>query len=339
MTRSENDLRAALHELEQRADQQGAPSTEVIIATVDAARNRPHPVPRPSHLRRWLAPLATAALVAVAALTAVTLTGGQHAPSQEGRGPASTTNPSITQPSNTSPARPSTSPRQDLSTVKPKPNPTAAAASVLDDAAATLAAQPWTAPHPDQFFYVHTTKATTWTSVSGITAGYGQTSDGRPILIDGCIHGQAVHGHPVPASYCSTHRGARYLAAAPTTRSAWNAYLERLDPGAKTANTQGKIIAQVLHDDLLSPTAAAALLRYTTFCLGLRTLAVAPVQGNALVGITCTSMANGSYGLVFDATTHNFTGFVAVDHQTGKATGAAEIVLKTGIVSKVGQRP
>lgn len=344
MTRSEDDLRAALRQLEQRADRQGAPPADVLIAAVGADRGHHGAGARPAHVRRWLAPLATAALVAGAALAAATLTGGQHGSAQPDGAPVGAPNASTVHTRHTA-HTPSTHPSHVPSTSetasRAAPTPDRAsriAAGILDDAAAKLAAQPWTAPDPDQFFYVHTTEATTWTSVSGTRAGYGRTSDGGRIWIDGCDHGRFAPGSDSRGS-CSMSQVWYYLADAPTTPSAWDAYLEGMAPGARAANAQGKIIVQVLHQELVSPKAAAALLRYTESCPGLHTLHVAAVRGEALVGVTCTSMTNGSYGLAFDAATHAFAGFVPVDHETGKPAGAAEIVLNTGIVSKIGQVP
>ncbi|MBE7189964.1 hypothetical protein [Jatrophihabitans endophyticus] len=50
-------------------------------------------------------------------------------------------------------------------------------------------------------------------------------------------------------------------------------------------------------------------------------------------------MTNGSHCLAFDATTHAFVGFVPVDHKTGTQDYQAEIIGRTGIVAKPGERP
>lgn len=71
-------------------------------------------------------------------------------------------------------------------------------------------------------------------------------------------------------------------------------------------------------------------MRYTETC---------PVGGGKLLGVTCTSMTNGSHCLAFDATTHAFVGFVPVDHKTGTQDYQAEIIRRTGIVAKPGERP
>ena len=71
---------------------------------------------------------------------------------------------------------------------------------------------------------------------------------------------------------------------------------------------------------------------------GLKTLIVRPVAGQKLTGVTCTSMTNGSYGLVFDATSHELVGFVVVTGN-GKQDGQAEIIRQTGIVSAIGRTP
>ena len=52
-------------------------------------------------------------------------------------------------------------------------------------------------------------------------------------------------------------------------------------PGAKAADAQGKIIVEALHQDLVAPKAAAALLRYTESCPGLHTVDVQPVAGES----------------------------------------------------------
>ncbi len=323
MSRNENDLRDALRELQRRADQQGAPSTASILS--HAARNRQERHDS-SAAQRWLAPLAVAAVVAVAIVTTVVVATGHRSPAQRGDA----------QPAGQQTAAQSTSP----AALAPHPSTTAGtqpAVTVLNDAAAKLDAAPaWTAPAPQDYFYVRTTQATTWTSVSGTRPGQGRTADAGTIWVPGCRDGQIVSGGE--SGPCTLNDVPHYLADAPTTPKAWDAYLEQLAPGAKADNAQGKIIVGVLHQDLTSPKAAAALLRYTASCPGLHTLPVQPVAAEKLIGVTCTSMTNGSYGLVFDATSHAFVGFVVVA-PGGRQSGPAELVRKTGIVAALGQTP
>lgn len=325
MTRTENDLRDALLDLERRADAVGAPPT----ATLLAAAMHPAATARARRYPRWLPPLAAAAVVAAVAIAAVVLSTGSS-PSASPRNPAAGQN--------------HTAPRATHHASTPSPTAsrhhraatTSDAAAILDDAAAKLAAQPWTAPKPDEFFYRRTTDATTWTSVSGVRPGYGRADNGTRIWISGCRHGHLVGGGEL--GRCTLDDVSHYLADAPTTPSAWDAYLEHMAPGSRAADAQGKIIVQVLHEDLVSPQAAAALLRYTENCPGLHTLDVAPVGGEQLTGITCTSMTNGSYGLVFDASSHAFAGFQGVT-QSGQPDGSAEVIRKTGIVPAIGRTP
>jgi hypothetical protein len=211
------------------------------------------------------------------------------------------------------------------------------AATVLNAAAARLDAAPaWTTPNPQNFFYIETTQATTWTSVSGTRAGSGRTADGSTIWVAGCKNGHIVSTGE--SGTCTLGDVGHYLGDAPTTPSAWGTYLEELAPGAEAANAQGKIIVEVLHQDLTAPKAAAALLRYTASCPGLHTFAVDPVAGKSLVGVTCTSMTNGSYGLVFDANSQAFLGFVVVT-TSGEQSTPAELVRKIAIVTATGQQP
>jgi hypothetical protein len=322
MTRNENDLRDALRELEQLADRRGAPSTASLLTA--ASDDRPGELRDSASRRfpRWLPPLAAAAAVAAAALAAVTLSSGRgsssHPADQRAGG-----------------QRHRTVGTSHHSVVKA--NPTTSAATILDDAAATLDSAPaWTTPAPQDFFYVRTTDATTWTSVSGSREGDGRTANGAKIWVPGCSGGQIVSGGE--SGTCTLSDVPHYLGDAPTDPAAWDAYLEHMAPGAKAADAQGKIIVQVLHQDLIAPKAAAALLRYTESCPGLHTLTVRPVAGEALTGVTCASMTNGSYGLVFDATSHALVGFVVVTGN-GQQDGAAEIIQQTGVVPAIGRRP
>jgi hypothetical protein len=89
---------------------------------------------------------------------------------------------------------------------------------------------------------------------------------------------------------------------------------------------------------LIAPRAAAALLRYTASCPGLHTLPVRPVNGENLIGVTCTSMTAGSYGIAFDASTHAYAGFVPVS-PNGAQVDAAEVVIQTGIVKAIDRTP
>ena len=337
MTRTENDLRAALTDLEQRADQHGAPSTESIVATASEARHRRAQDSAARRLPRWLPPLAAAAVVAAAAIVVVTVTTGSS-PHHRSQTPALGRSSSHV-------AAPPVLPTFHPVANRPTPKATAKgrvtvspAAAILDDAAAKLDAAPvWHTPPAKDFFYVHSTDVTTWTSVSGAKAGDGKNSAGVPTFVPGCKHGHIVSSGETGT--CTLDDVSRYLADAPIVPADWDAYLEQIAPGAKAANAQGKIIVQVLHEDLTAPKARAALLRYTaTGCAGLHTLTVAPVDGEKLVGVTCASMTNGSYGLVFDASTHAFVGFVVVN-PNGKPDGSAEVIVKTGIVAAIGQRP
>jgi hypothetical protein len=331
MTRTENDLRDALRELEQRADQQGAPSTAGVLAHTSEDRlGRPRD-PATPRLPRWLPPLAAAALVAAAAVTAVTLSAGPSGSSHRRASPVG--------------GRPTGLPTAARHTTAPSHHPSAGpnaasaatATAILDDAAATLDAAPtWTTPAAQDFFYVRTTEATTWTSVSGARAGAGQTADGGTIWVPGCKHGHIVSSGQ--SGTCTLNDVPHYLADAPTAPPAWDAYLEQIAPGAKAANAQGKIIVEVLHQDLTAPRAAAALLRYTARCPGLHTLAVRPVAGQKLIGVGCTSMTNGSYSLAFDATSHALVGFIGVAG-AGQQNGPAEIIRRTGLVEAIGRTP
>lgn len=324
MTRTENDLRDALRDLEQRADQQGAPSTASLLgsASEDRPGRRRDPVTR--RFPGWLPPLAAAAVVAAATVTAVMLSTQLRSSSHD----------RVHQPGGRTSAH-----RAATVSHRPSPEPkaTTSAATVLDDAAATLDAGPgWERPAPQDFYYVRTTQATTWTSVSGRQAGDGRTARGAKIWVPGCEHGQIVSTGESGA--CTLNDVPHYLGDAPTVPSAWDAYLEQIAPGAKAADAQGKIIVEVLHQDLVAPKAAAALLRYTASCPGLHTLTVGPVTGKKLIGVTCTSMTNGSYGLVFDATSHALVGFVVVSG-SGQQDGPAEIIRQTGIVPAIGRTP
>lgn len=316
MIRNENDLRNALHELEQRATEQDAPSPASILDRVTEDR---HGQPSRSIAARWLTPLAAAAVVAVAiGVTTVTLH-NEHTGSSPQPLPAA--------------ARHIAPPSQRPSARTSKPS----AVTVLNDAAARLDAAPaWTTPDAQNFFYIQTTQATTWTSVSGTRAGRGQAADGTTIWVSGCKDGHIVSTGE--SGTCTLSDVPHYIADAPTVPSAWDTYLEQMAPGAKAANAQGKIIAGVLHQDLTAPKAAAALLRFTTSCPGLHTLPVDPVAGKNLVGVTCTSMTNGSYGLAFDADSHAFLGFVTVT-TSGQQSDPAEIVRRTAIVGAIGQQP
>jgi hypothetical protein len=332
MNRTENDLRSAMRELEQRADEHGAPSTASILsaATGDRVRGRRTWVSRHS---RWLLPLAAAAAVA-AVVTTIALSGGSgdsprphgaaqsHSPAPSGEPTSAHTAIQRTTPPSHRPSAPSS---------------TSAAAEILDAGASKLdATGTWTTPSPHDFFYVRTTDATTWTSVSGRRPGDGRNADGVKIAVPGCKNGQIVaHGESGP---CTLNDVPHYLADAPMTPSAWDGYLEQIAPGAKGADAQGKIIIEVLHQDLVAPKAAAALLRYTATCPGLHTLTVRSVQGRELIGVTCASMTNGSYGLAFEKTTHALVGYVSVT-SSGQQTGPAEIVIKTGIVPAIGRTP
>ncbi len=328
MIRNENDLRDALRELEQRAVEHGAPSTVSILAQVTEDRpGRPHG----SAAARRLAPLAAAAaavVVVAAAVTAVTLR-TEHSGSSHQRHLQAAGQPAGVHTTARHIAPPSHHPSAQTNA------PTAV--TVLDDAAAKLDAAPtWTTPDPQDFFYIETTQATTWASVSGTHAGDGRTADGHKIWVPGCKDGHIVSGGQ--SGTCTLNDVPHYLGDAPTAASAWDTYLEHIAPGAKAAHAQGKIIVEALHQDLTAPKAAAALLRYTESCPGLHTLAVAPVAGKNLTGVTCTSMTKGSYGLAFDANTHSFVGFVGVTG-SGRQSGLAEIVRKTAIVAAIGQRP
>jgi hypothetical protein len=328
MTRTENDLRAALHELGQRADQQDAPSTvSVPTARMDDRLGRSLSS-APRRFPRWLPPLAAAAVVVASAATAVMLD-TQHSGSSH---------PSASQAGGQPPGGRTAAPRS--TTVSQKHTATSngtTPATVLEDAAATLESAPtWSTPAAHDFYYVRTTQATTWTSVSGRQAGQGRTSDGTKIWVPGCAHGRIVSiGESGP---CTLNDVPHYLGDAPTTPSAWDAYLEQIAPGAKAAGAQGKIIVAVLHQDLIAPKATAALLRYTASCPGLHTLTVRPVAGENLIGVTCTSMTNGAYGLAFNAAAHHFVGFVGVSG-SGRQNNPAEIIRKTGIVPTVGRTP
>ena len=321
MIRTENDLRNTLHELGRRSVEQNAPSLESILAGV--TKERPGRLSR-SVAARWRAPVAVAAAVVVAAgVTTMTLR-NEHNGSSPQRLP-------VAAPRIASTAQHPSAQHPSARTTQPS------AGTVLNAAAARLDAAPaWTTPSPQNFFYIETTEATTWTSVSGTRAGSGQTADGHTIWVAGCKNGHIVS--PAESGTCTLGDVGHYLDDAPMTPSAWGTYLEQLAPGAEAANAQGKIIVEVLHQDLTAPKAAAALLRYTASCPGLHTFAMDPVAGKNLVGVTCTSMTNGSYGLVFDANSQAFLGFVGVT-MSGKQSAPAELVRKIAIVTAIGQKP
>lgn len=325
MTRTENDLRDALDELERRADEHGTPPVAALTGSATEDRGRGPGASTHRRVPRWIPPLAAAAVVAGAAVTAAVMSDS---------GSTGTTQRHDSQPA----ARPTVAqvaPSFSAAVRSVAPSPTAA--TILDDAAAKLDAAPaWSRPASSAFFYVRTTESTTWTSVSGRLAGGGRTAEGAKIWVSGCHDGQIVSTGE--GGSCTLNDVPHYLADAPTTPSAWDAYLERMAPGARAANAQGKIIVQVLHQDLTAPRSAAALLRYTASCAGLHLITVAPVAGEKLTGVTCTSMTNGSYGLAFDATTHEFVGFVGVG-LSGVPDGPAEIVETAGIVAAVGRTP
>ncbi|GAB2470540.1 hypothetical protein [Jatrophihabitans fulvus] len=301
-------LHAAFAELERRADDAPEPSVTTV-----------------HHRTRW-------GLVAASAVAVLAVGGGVLALSvHDGSGPSTQagSRPAMTSPSARTTAPPATS---------ATPAPGSRAARILGDAATALdAATTWRTPAADEYFYVRTTEATTWTSVSGRQAGKGVNSDGVRIWVPGCENGSFSAGSGQDGS-CTLNDVPHYRGDAPTVPARWDAYLEGIAPGAKAGGAQGKIIVQVLHQDLISPKATAALLRHTESCSGLRTVKVAPVGGRQLVGVTCTSMAAGSYALVFDADTHDFVGFQVVS-AAGKAKGQPELVLRTGIVDAPGQRP
>jgi hypothetical protein len=319
MTRNENDLREALRELEQLADRQAAPSATSLLTSSTQDRLGGHRDSAAPRFPRWLPPLAAAAVVAAAALTAVTLSTGHGS------------SPSQRQVGGSKHRVVSSGHHQSAKTNDTTPD----AAAILDDAAGKLDAAPtWTTPASQDFFYVRTTQATTWTSVSGTQAGDGRTANGGKIWIPGCKAGQIVSGGE--SGTCTLNDVPHYLGDAPTAPAAWDTYLEHMAPGAKAADAQGKIIIQVLHEDLVAPKAAAALVRYTESCPGLHTFDVRPLAGQTLIGVTCPSMP--SYGLAFDATSHALVGFVLVT-ASGQQDGAAEIVQKTGIVQAIGRTP
>jgi len=336
MTRTENDLRAVLRDLERRADEHGAPPVAALVGDAQSGVLQTHPDPRSVRRRvpRWVPPTATVAAVAATAIAVVTIgnwsggpdhgtpAGGHRAPTLPNALPSAIVHPLSASATHGGAARPQS----------------ASAAAILGDAADRLDAKTgWTAPATSDFYYVRTTDATTWTSVSGRQAGGGKTADGTPITVSGCRHGQIVSTGE--AGSCTLDQVPHYRADAPTKPAAWDAYLEHIAPGAKAAHAQGKIIVSVLHQDLVSPTAAAALLRYTETCPGLRTVDVQPVGGRDLIGVTCTSMTNGSYALAFDASSHAFVGYAGMDSTSGQQVGSAEIVEQTGIVTAVGQIP
>lgn len=329
MNRTENDLRAVLRELEQRADRHGAPSSADLLAATLENRLGESRQPAPRRLRRWLPPFAAAVAVAAAATTAVLISPQSSSPSntlapQPGGQPTA---------GHTRAHRPPVVPHHSAPSSPAPPS----AADILDDAAATLDAAPgWAPPAPQDFFYVRTNEVTTWTSVSGTQPGRGRTAGGQTVPVPGCDHGQIVAIGE--SGSCTLKNVPHYLDDAPTSPAKWDAYLEQLAPGAKAANAQGKIIVEVLHQYLVAPKAAAALLRYTASCPGLHTLTVRPVGGAKLIGVTCTSMTHGSYGLVFDAASHDFLGFVGVTG-SGRQNGPAEIVRQTGIVPAIGRTP
>lgn len=335
MTRTENDLRAVLRDLEHRADEYGAPPVAALVGEADRGVLQAQPDPRSARrgVPRWLPPAATVAAVAATALTVVTIghwSGGSDHGSPAGGHP-------VPAPPKVSSAVVHSVSASVAHGGAARPQ-SAAPAAILGDAADRLdAATGWTPPAPSDFYYVRTTDATTWTSVSGRQSGRGKTSDGTPIWVSGCRHGQIVSTGE--SGSCTLDQVPHFRADAPTQPGAWDAYLEHIAPGAKAAQAQGKIIVQVLHQDLVSPQAAAALLRYTETCTGLRTVALEPVSGLALVGVTCTSMTNGSYALAFDASSHAFVGYAGMDAGSGKPVGPAEIVEQTGIVPAVGQTP
>lgn len=316
MIRTENDLRNALHELGRSSVEQNAPSPESILTGV--TKDRPGRLSR-SVAARWRTPVAVAAAVVVAAGVTTTTLRNEHNGSSPQRLPVA------------APRSSSTAQHPSARTTPPS------AATVLNAAADRLDAAPaWTPPNPQNFFYIETTQATTWTSVNGTRAGSGQTADGQTIFVAGCKNGHIVSTGE--SGTCTLGDVGHYLDDAPTTPSAWGTYLEQLAPGAEVANAQGKIIVEVLHQDLTAPKATAALLRYTASCPGLHTFTVDPVAGENLVGVTCTSMTNGSYGLVFDANSQAFLGFVGVT-TSGKQNAPAELVRKIAIVAAIGRKP
>jgi hypothetical protein len=277
--------------------------------------------------------VAAAAAVAAVAAAAVTLS-MQHNGSP-GRGTAQAggrpTGSRTAAHAAVTPPAPTVSDHPQRKTDEPTP------ATILDDAAAKLDNAPsWKTPDPQDFFYVRTTDATTWTSVSGAQAGEGHAADGTTIWVPGCANGQIVSTGE--SGSCTLDSVPHYLGDAPTKPSDWDAYLEQMAPGSKAADAQGKIVVQVLHQDLIAPEAAAALLRYTESCSGLHTVAVQPVTDEKLIGVTCDSMTNGSYALVFDTGSHELVGYVTVTGK-GEADGRAEIIRQTGVVPAIGHKP
>lgn len=309
---------------------------------LDAIGHRPS---RREQTRRWALPAVASLATAAAVVTVIVVATGTAHPG--GGTPAGDPNGSLTAPSSlSSRSAPDTgSPR---STATPSSSSAASsqlnaaeAAGILESAAVRLATQPdFAIPDPAAFFYRRTTQATSWTSVSGTKEGRIEDRTTGTLSVAACVNGQIVVSGG-GGSCTGTADTPHYLADAPTTPAAWGPYLLAFAPGARANDAEGKIITSVLHDFVTQPRAQAALLRYTaTSCPGLHTFPVSAVNGEALIGVTCASMTHGSNALAFDATTHAWVGTVPVDYTgPGKQDGPAEIVLATGFVTTIGQRP
>ena len=312
------------------------------VRLIEAIGHRPSARDR---ARRWALPAAASVATAAAAvIVLVVATGSSHraGPPAGDPGGSLSAPPSVASSAPTSAGHRAPRPRRRAPRARPRRAPTAAAAvAILDDAANRLAAAPdFPAPDPAAFFYRRTTQASYWTSVSGHKPGQINDITTGTMSIPACVNGQVVVSGG-GGSCSGTDDTPHYLGDAPTTAAAWGPYLLAFAPGARDNNAEGKIITSVFHDFLAQPHALAALLRYTaTSCPGLHTLPVSPVNGEALIGVTCASMTHGSNALAFDATTHAWVGTVPVDYTgPGLQEGTAEIVLATGFVTAIGRTP
>jgi hypothetical protein len=208
---------------------------------------------------------------------------------------------------------------------------------VLTEAASAVLREPATPPRPDQFLYVKTEypdhhAREIWLSVDG-------TRDGllaKDTELPGCHDGKAPYSGPYDPKKKGTLEDCRptpaYRANLPTTADAMLAYLRTI-PGSKDrANTMGKNVYSLAHEQALTPASYAALYQAAAKAPGLKALDhVTDGTGRPGVGITWTDPADppGFKGIVmvFDAETYQFLG-----------TQDSAVTVKT-FVDEAGQRP
>jgi hypothetical protein len=217
------------------------------------------------------------------------------------------------------------------------PPASAAAADVLDRAAAAARSAPEVRPRPDQFLYVRSAYRDgvyeAWLTVDGTQDGRIRPVGSEPVPIAGCRGGLApvYRGtQRIPGATEPCVPDPAYLPGLPTTADDMLGYLRRSTDGANrddSTNDMAKQVWFLAELKLLRPAARAALFEAAKRIPGVTIVPDATDgAGRPGIGVAWTHEGGPPVMLVFDRTTYRLLG------------STDESLQRQVVVDRVGQR-